>query len=245
MSTYVCSDIHGRYDRFIKLVETINFTDKDDMYILGDVIDRNDGGINILKYILDHPNIHLIMGNHECMMLDVLDSATNGYIDYFDFPWFIPCNGGSVTYQCYQQEPFDIQQKIYNLLSNAPYLVTLTINNQKFHLSHSGTFYDETRTIYENNSWYFTDLTFDEIKILTWYSTYTVRDYIPETYYPDDYLSINGHIRVQDLSDTFEIYKHPDANILTIDGGCGGGELDETTALIGLRLDDMEVFYIH
>ena len=72
MSTYVCSDIHGRYDRFIKLVETINFTDKDDMYILGDVIDRNDGGINILKYILDHPNIHLIMGKHECMMLDAV-----------------------------------------------------------------------------------------------------------------------------------------------------------------------------
>lgn len=37
---YVVSDIHGYYDRYLKLLEVINFTDDDTLYILGDIVDR-------------------------------------------------------------------------------------------------------------------------------------------------------------------------------------------------------------
>lgn len=39
MYKYVMSDIHGCYDEFIKMLELISFSDKDELYILGDVID--------------------------------------------------------------------------------------------------------------------------------------------------------------------------------------------------------------
>ena len=38
--TYVISDIHGQFDAFMKLIEKIEFGYDDEMYILGDVIDR-------------------------------------------------------------------------------------------------------------------------------------------------------------------------------------------------------------
>ena len=37
---YVMSDLHGQYNAFLKMLELINFTDEDELYILGDIIDR-------------------------------------------------------------------------------------------------------------------------------------------------------------------------------------------------------------
>jgi len=37
---YVLSDLHGHYNIFIKMLEKINFSDDDVLYILGDCCDR-------------------------------------------------------------------------------------------------------------------------------------------------------------------------------------------------------------
>ena len=37
--TYVVSNIHGDYEGFKKLLEAINFRDRDNMYSLGDIVD--------------------------------------------------------------------------------------------------------------------------------------------------------------------------------------------------------------
>jgi serine/threonine protein phosphatase 1 len=68
---YVTSDLHGYpLDRFLALLEKAGFDGKDELYILGDVIDRNgDGGIRMLQWIMSMPNVHMLMGNHEAMLL--------------------------------------------------------------------------------------------------------------------------------------------------------------------------------
>lgn len=56
----------------MKLLDYVNFYDDKDnwLYILGDVIDRNNnGGVDILKWLLVQPNVQLILGNHEQMLL--------------------------------------------------------------------------------------------------------------------------------------------------------------------------------
>lgn len=40
--TYAMSDLHGRYDLYIKMLEKINFSEGDTLYILGDFVDRGD-----------------------------------------------------------------------------------------------------------------------------------------------------------------------------------------------------------
>lgn len=49
MSTYFISDVHGRYEVFIKLLEAIKFSKNDKLIILGDIIDKGDKSIKMIK----------------------------------------------------------------------------------------------------------------------------------------------------------------------------------------------------
>lgn len=68
---FVTSDLHGYpHARFLSLLEKAGFGKDDELYVLGDVIDRNgDGGIETLLWMSEQENVHFIMGNHEHFML--------------------------------------------------------------------------------------------------------------------------------------------------------------------------------
>lgn len=72
MSTYLVSDIHGCYKEFQKLLEEINLSDEDDLYVLGDAVDRGPEPINVLLDLMDRPNVTYILGNHDFCMYSIL-----------------------------------------------------------------------------------------------------------------------------------------------------------------------------
>jgi len=65
--SYVMSDLHGCYDKYMQMLEKIKFSDNDTLYILGDIIDRGDDGIKILLNMMNRNNTIPILGNHEYM----------------------------------------------------------------------------------------------------------------------------------------------------------------------------------
>ncbi len=66
MSTYVMSDIHGCYDKFLSMLERIRFSENDSLIIAGDCIDRGAQSYEMLKWIEQcPPNVTLLRGNHE------------------------------------------------------------------------------------------------------------------------------------------------------------------------------------
>lgn len=69
---YVVSDIHGNKEAWESIKKKIKFSDNDEMYILGDVIDRGEHGIEILMEIMNTHNMYMIRGNHEDMMCNAL-----------------------------------------------------------------------------------------------------------------------------------------------------------------------------
>ena len=71
--TYVMSDLHGSYEKFIKMLSEISFSKDDTLYILGDIIDRGEGGVKLLQELSMMPNVFPILGNHELMALEVLE----------------------------------------------------------------------------------------------------------------------------------------------------------------------------
>ena len=75
MAIYAISDLHGQYGIFEKLLEVIDFSDDDYMYVLGDAIDRGPDGIRILQRIMSSPNMDLLIGNHEFLMLNFCGSG--------------------------------------------------------------------------------------------------------------------------------------------------------------------------
>ena len=67
---YVTSDLHGYpLEKFRSMLDSVGFSQKDFLYILGDVIDRGADGISLLRWIMLQPNVELLLGNHEAMML--------------------------------------------------------------------------------------------------------------------------------------------------------------------------------
>lgn len=69
---FVMTDLHGRYDLFLKMIEKINLSKKDLLIVTGDSCDRGNGSYSLYKWYVQKINenynvIHLI-GNHEDMM---------------------------------------------------------------------------------------------------------------------------------------------------------------------------------
>lgn len=250
---YCCSDIHGRYDRFMKLLDRLQLKKNDHLYILGDVIDRNDGGIKILKYLMDHTeHITLLMGNHEDFMYSYLfrirQEKLLGYTEaYLDDIWLSPSNGGESTYEAYLQEPETVQEAIFEYLTSLPLVILTEVNGKKYHLSHSGT----VPNIAEKDKWYLCDVSEDERFDIVWGSPYRVDTYISFFAYPKDYTCVIGHVPVQHITrNTRHTAIHREANIINIDSGCALSYKEVLfpeechTALSCLCLDTGEEIYI-
>lgn len=71
MSVFITSDLHGELRNFKSMLKLIDFQkEKDELYVLGDVLDRGSEGIELLSYIrqysdYNNPAIRVIKGNHE------------------------------------------------------------------------------------------------------------------------------------------------------------------------------------
>ena len=63
--TYVVSDIHGNYQKFKELLELIRFSEKDVMYVLGDIVDYGDEPIELLCDLSMRYNVLPILGEHD------------------------------------------------------------------------------------------------------------------------------------------------------------------------------------
>jgi len=208
------SDIHGEYDRFVKMLELIEFSEADTLYIIGDVIDRKPGGIDILKKIMASPNMIMLLGNHEQMCLDTL--GPNNVCGRRNL-WLQ--NGGGDTYceLMYMMTPAE-RHHILQYLSSLPDHLDIDVNGKKFHLVHG----------YPS----------DEPDIRIWERPLS---FAPPPY--PDRTVIVGHTPTcfmnLDESNPFAIW-HGDG-IIDIDCGCGN---ETPLRHLGcLRLDDMEEFY--
>lgn len=63
--TYATSDLHGCCDKYVKLLQIIDFKPEDTLYVLGDIVDRGDGGIRILQDMRMRGNVIPLRGNHD------------------------------------------------------------------------------------------------------------------------------------------------------------------------------------
>jgi serine/threonine protein phosphatase 1 len=78
MKRFAISDIHGCAKTFEALLQKINFTTNDQLYLLGDFIDRgqHSKGVFDLVFALISKGyaVHCLRGNHEQMLLDAFDN---------------------------------------------------------------------------------------------------------------------------------------------------------------------------
>ena len=232
---YVISDLHGYpLEKLKKLLEKADFGKNDFLYILGDVVDRNgDGGVEILTWLLSQPNVQLILGNHEAMLLAcefLFDEITEESISSFDSEKMeiltnYQLNGGDVTLKALSKlnkESPETVADILDYLHDAPLYEAVTAGNKDYFLVHSGIDdFEKGRKISEYPAdafiWAWPELEDEYFDDIT-----TVFGHTPTKYYGEEYS--NKIIKTKTW--------------IAIDMGAGDG----VTEPVLLRLDDMAEF---
>lgn len=233
MSIYCISDIHGDYEKYIKMLEFINFSDKDVLYVIGDVIDRGNQSIRILQDMMLRDNVIPIIGNHEYMAISCLkflmnditedniknisDEMIQGLLEWQNV-------GGQTTMDEFHKLEREEQQDIIDYLEEFSLYETVRIHGNEFVLVHAGL------------------SNFSEDKALEDYQLYEMIFEQPdynEIYYKNKFL-VTGHYPTRAIDNNPKpdyIYK---ANHhIAIDCGCGyGGQLG------AICLDNGKEFYI-
>lgn len=70
---YAMADIHGMYDKYRAMLEQIGFCGDDELYVLGDVVDRGPQPVEVLRDMAARDNVFPILGNHDLTAADLLD----------------------------------------------------------------------------------------------------------------------------------------------------------------------------
>ena len=80
MATYVIADIHGHKDEFDEMMSKISFCDEDELYVLGDILDKGPKSAEMLLWATTEAkdNVHFLRGNHEDMAKLVLERDPAG-----------------------------------------------------------------------------------------------------------------------------------------------------------------------
>lgn len=236
MSTYVISDLHGSKEEFDAMLDLIQFTDYDEMWIDGDICDRGKESIPLLLEIMANDNMHLIFGNHDVWLArycqELIDAKKdNNSVDMTDdmMNW-LHYNGGYATMDQFMDLSFPQCYDIKLYLEDKLLYKWLNVNGRKFLLVHAGMIASE------EDSFGHVDMRKVPEKILVW--AHIGMDDNP---LEDGTILIVGHTPTFTYGEEYagKIAHGKDGTILHIDCGCVYGY-----ALGCVRLDDMQEFYI-
>lgn len=264
MATYVISDIHGYLSRMFDVLDKASFNwDKDELYILGDIIDRGPESAEALIWAVEEApsNVHFLLGNHEDMAYNALRTVQDDYYIHtfmYDDPW--SWNGGYETLSKLRElRGSDFCHKAAAWINELPLYYTIKVNGMNILLVHAGI---ETRGRRMHDD-FVRDGRNDYVKIpnidkeawaqhLLW-----IREdwFFNRIAYPYDYI-IFGHspttfnwwesINIFDKEHPIAVQGQPGYMVRL--SGYGGGHMryciDTGRKRLGLlRLDDMEEFY--
>ena len=131
MAVYCISDIHGMAGAFHKMLETIHFSEDDTLFVIGDVIDRGEQGIQLIQELMAMDNAVMLLGNHEYMMLDALrPGATGVEIGRWQR------NGCRPTAKAFAALAPREQGEVLDYLKSLPVGVDLTVRGTRYFLVH-------------------------------------------------------------------------------------------------------------
>ncbi len=192
MAAYVISDIHGEYELFLELLEKIGLKETDQLYILGDVLDRGPHPIKTLLKLMQMPNCICIAGNHELMALECLEflmkEITEESLEELEktmlehlIAW--QYNGSQTTIEEFKKLSREEKQNVIDFIKDFSVYEELTAAGRDYLLVHAGLGNYAPEKELEDYS----------IEELIWTRT----DY-EQTYYEDIYL-VTGHTPTQTI----------------------------------------------
>lgn len=132
MSRFIVGDIHGSYDRLMKVLELCKFSDSDILYCTGDIGDRGPKVRECIEFLMSlGDRFRSVIGNHDVWAYEYLTDTINRYSNDV---W--ECNEG----QCTMDALFSMDNKdeVTAWYGSFPYI----IEEDDFRLIHTLTYTD-------------------------------------------------------------------------------------------------------
>lgn len=232
---YVLSDIHGHRRRFDSIMRQIDLQPEDTLYVLGDVIDRKPDGLRILRELMQMPNVKMLLGNHEYMMLaalNVMKAPLSRESQHNLSLWYR--NGGEVTHKHLKHLRKEVRQEIFDYLNDLPLTYEVEVNGIKYRLVHGA----PEEMFYGPDGYRY----LDERECAVWMRLR------PLSELPEGCTVIFGHTPTSEYQEGPILHIYYGKNRIGID--CGGAyDLAVVDGVVNcgrlacLRLDDMKEFY--
>lgn len=144
--TYVMSDLHGAFNRYITMLEKIDFGAEDELYVIGDVVDRGEQPMEILFDMMNRANVYPLMGNHDLIALNLLPKVNKTLIENGGMlddnlsqllqVWI--SDGGQTTISGFRKLEEKQRRDVIDYLNEFNLLETVDVGDKSFVLVHAG-----------------------------------------------------------------------------------------------------------
>lgn len=219
---YVISDIHGCFDEYMALLKKINFSEEDQLYVVGDSVDRGPEPIKVLQDMMNRPNVIYILGNHDFILYVIMSKLIvevnkNNWKDHLSaeallvyYTWIQ--DGGLVTSQQFAKLSKKEKLDILDYLSEASLYETIEHDGKEYILVHAGLAnFSPEKSLDEYELWDFLEERMDYSK----------------RYYPDEHkFLVTGHTPTVTIKGWGKPEVYRKHGHIAIDCCCvGGGKL--------------------
>ncbi len=144
--TYVTSNLHGCYTKFVKLLRQIKFKDKDVMYVLGDIVDFGDEPMELVCDLSMRYNVYSIAGEHDLMAARMLGGfermlksgeAPDDLFKSDMITWM--AEGGKPTLDGFRGLDAEMKEGVLDYLSDMALYEEVRVRGQDYVLVHAST----------------------------------------------------------------------------------------------------------
>lgn len=143
MAHWAISDVHGCHSQLMSLLDRIGFSPSDELYLVGDMLDRGSENAEMADWLVNGAgtNVHVMLGNHEHMMLTESDPADMSIIP--DASWTY--NSGDETARQLLRLPVETREDLYEMYRTADAWTTVDVGGEdprRVLLVHAGPYVD-------------------------------------------------------------------------------------------------------
>ena len=143
--TYVVSNLHGDYQKFLSLIKKLRFSDEDLMYVLGDIVDYGEESMELIADLSVRLNVYPIAGEHDYLAAKMLTgfdkmlkSGAAPDPEYIAQMTAWVNDGGQVTLNGFRELDEEQREGVLDYLCDLALFEEVDVNGESYLLVHAG-----------------------------------------------------------------------------------------------------------